>query len=88
MHVNDNIYYIRTADPDERSKWTSILEAAKVSTISCSYSLMKRYLNIESLVVVSRKGNIFLFITKVPIFMHIYIVMIFLCIFPYCYNAV
>ncbi|XP_065059472.1 ceramide transfer protein-like [Rhopilema esculentum] len=29
VHVNDNIYYLRSADPDERSKWISTLEAAK-----------------------------------------------------------
>jgi len=29
VHVNDNIYYLRAADHDERSKWTSVIEAAK-----------------------------------------------------------
>ena len=31
VHVNDNIYYLRSKDVDEKNKWTTTIEAAKVS---------------------------------------------------------
>ena len=33
VHVNDNIYYLRSNDVDEKNKWTTTIEAAKVSSI-------------------------------------------------------